>query len=134
MLNVLLLLHTVVALAVAFAFLLFYEPFTVYLTGITKSQFSASPIKGVIIAYAWLTAVGLITVAAVADFARRSGHSSVRWGAIFALLVNCIAFIAASLFISFALKIFPLATLVFLIALIFLLLYLWIIFFYRDTV
>ena len=132
--NLLFLLHTAVAFAVAFAFLLFFEPLTIHLTGITKSQWPTTPIEEVIIAYAWLAAVGLITIGAVADFARRSGHSSVRWAAIYALLISCIGFIVASIFFAFVLNVFPLAIWVFLISLILLLLYLWIIFFYRDTV
>jgi len=131
MLNFIFLMHTVVTVVVAFLLTLFTKPFTLLaVDSLTAPHWPSGTIEDVIIAYARLAAVGLIMIGMAADLARRSGHSNVRWIALYALIVIGLLFMLA----SFILYLSPLATWVFLINLLFVALYIWIVFFHRETI
>jgi hypothetical protein len=131
MLNFIFLMHTVVAVVVAFLLTFFTEWFTLEIVdSLTQPQWPGGTIEAIIVAYARLTAVGLIMIGTSTLIARISGHSAVRWAALIAMVVIGVAFMLISLFLNLS----PLSMWVFLINLVFVALYLWIAFFHRKTV
>jgi len=128
--NVVFVLHALLALAISFALLFFAKPFTLaVMNGFTWPPHPSMEEK-VLWAYADLTACGLLLIAIVIGAALASGYSSARWVALRAMVALGLVFVA----VSFLLQVQPLAALVFWINLVLVVLYVWVWFFQRDTV
>lgn len=100
LLNYIFFVHEAVAAALAF-FLFFFAPYFTWL--VTGRPWPAGDPGEIGYFFARFAAVGLLLVTITTDFARRSGLTSVRWAAIFAMLALTLAAMLVALFISFPL-------------------------------
>ena len=127
--NIVFLAHAALALVLAF-FLLFFPKYFTLLVVDNLTWPGPGTLEDVLCAYAQLTAVGLILIGIATSIARISGYSVVRWAALIALVLIGLVFILVSLFI----KVEPLDQWVLWINVVFVALYVWVWFFYRETV
>jgi hypothetical protein len=131
LINIVFLAHAALAFVLAFFLLFFTQYFTLLVVEDPAFTWPAPGVlEDVIVAYAQLTAVGLILIGIATSIARISGYSVVRWAALIALVLIGLVFILVSLF----LKVEPLDQWVLWINVVFVALYVWVWFFYRETV
>jgi hypothetical protein len=122
--------HAAVAAVLSFALLFFTKPFTILVVdGLDTVTWPTGVVEKALFAYAQLTAVGLIGITIVTTLARISGHSTLRRPVLVAMVLLGLAFILG----SFLLPVEPLDRGVLWINVLFVLAYLWVWYFRRET-